>query len=305
MTIIFGVFAAISVVRLFNNQNQEKPLVKKDYILMLESELNITLDSEADFTNMENVVYDVLVEPTKFQYYYKPCFDFVIVQDGIIIKNGLAKDFSVLGLKEGVKITKINDQELLGKSYFEILELIYSKTENEVKKFTFADGTTIDYEYKYYENKLHYDEEENVLYIYNLDEITTKSIHEMVILHPELTLDLSNATVTTLEGIVNFVSLFSGKNEVLFKSPLLIGQNNRKINELNIVVGNNDDKGILFALTTINNINTNIKIDRTNLNTITFYVSKKLVSAEYTIYLKNILLEAKGVSSSGGTGSII
>ena len=259
MTIIFGVFAAISVVRLFDNQNQEKPLVKKDYILMLESELNITLDSEDDFTNMGNIVYDVLVEPTKFQYYYKPCFDFVIVQDGIIIKNGLAKDFSALGLKEGVKITKINDQELLGKSYFEILELIYSKTENEVKKFTFNDETTIDYEYKYYENKMHYDEEENVLYVYNLDEITTKSIHEMVVLHSDLTLDLSNATVSTLEGVMNFVSLFSKKNEVLFKSPLMIGQNNRKINELNIVVGNNNDKGILFALTTINRINTNIK----------------------------------------------
>ena len=127
----------------------------------------------------------------------------------------------------------------------------------------------------------------------------------MVMQHPDLTLDLSEATVTTFEGVVNFISLFSDKNEVLFNSPLIIGQNNRKINELNIVVGNNDDRGVLFSLTCISRINKNIVIDRTSLNITTFYVAKVLVSQDYTIYLKNILLEAKSAPSSGGTGSII
>ena len=305
MTIIFGVFAILAVGKLFNDQEQDKPLVKTDYILMLESELNISLDSEDDFTNFDNVVYAVLVEPTKYQYYYKPCFEFKIVSDGVVIKNGLAKDFSVLGLQEGMKITKVNDQTLSGKSYFEILELIYSKTENEVKVFTFQDETTINYEYKYYENKMSYDQDKNILYVYNLDEVTIKAVHEMVMQHPDLTLDLSEATVTTFEGVVNFISLFSDKNEVLFNSPLIIGQNNRKINELNIVVGNNDDRGVLFSLTCISRINKNIVIDRTSLNITTFYVAKVLVSQDYTIYLKNILLEAKSAPSSGGTGSII
>ena len=175
-----------------------------------------------------------------------------------------------------------------------MLELIYSKTEKEIKKFTFSNNTTIDYEYKYYENKMLYDEELNVLSVYNFDEITTKAIHETVVAHPDLTLDLTNATVTTLDGIVNFVSLFSKKNEVLFNTPQnIIGQNGRKISELNIVVGNNNDEGILFALTSVNRINQNIKIDKTNLNTTSFYALKVLKSMDYTIYIKNALLEAK------------
>ena len=121
MTIIFGALSIISVLKLFNKEEQDKPLVKADYILMLESELNISLDSEDDFVNFDNVVYDVLVEPTKYKYYYKPCFEFVIVSDGIIIKNGLAKDFSALGFREGMKITKVNEQELNGQNYFQIL----------------------------------------------------------------------------------------------------------------------------------------------------------------------------------------
>ena len=140
---------------------------------------------------------------------------------------------------------------------------------------------------------------------YNLDEVTTKAIHDIVILHPDLTLDLTNATVTSFDGVINFISLFSKKNEVLFNSPLIIGQNNRKINVLNIVVGNNDDRGVLFALTCISRINKNITIDQTNLNITTFYVTKVLASLDYTIYLKNILLEAKSASTSGGAGSII
>jgi hypothetical protein len=271
ITIIFGALSLVSVLKLFNNDNQDKPLVKKDYVLMLEEELNITLDSEDDFVNFSNVPFDILVEPTKYQYYYKPCFDFVIVSDGVIIKNGLAKEFNSLGFKSGMKITEVNEETLFGKSYFEILELIYSKTEKEVKKFYFSDGTIIDYEYKYYENKAYYDEENNIYYVYNLDEITPKAIHEMVELHPDLTLDLSNSTVTTFGGVIDFISLFSKKNEVLFKIPEnIIGQNNRKISELKINVGDNQDAGILFALTNISRINPNIKIDKTDLNTTIF-----------------------------------
>ena len=302
MTLIFGAASIISVLKMFDDQDKEKPFVKKDYVLMLEEELNISLESENDFKNFSQVPFEFLVDENKYQYYYKPCFEFVIVSDGIIIKNGLAKDFISLGFSEGMKITKINDTELAGKSYFEMLELIYSKTEKEIKKFTFSNNTTIDYEYKYYENKM-LDEELNVLSVYNFDEITTKAIHETVVAHPDLTLDLTNATVTTLDGIVNFVSLFSKKNEVLFNTPQnIIGQNGRKISELNIVVGNNNDEGILFALTSVNRINQNIKIDKTNLNTTSFYALKVLKSMDYTIYIKNALLEAKGASSSNSGG---
>ena len=66
----------------------------------------------------------------------------------------------------------------------------------------------------------------------------------------------------------------------------------------------NDDRGVLFALTCVSRINKNVTIDQTNLNITTFYVTKILASQDYTIYLKNILLEAKSASTSGESGSI-
>ena len=305
MTIIFGAFSIVSVMKMFDNQDQEKPLKKENYVLMLEKELNISLDSQDDFTNFSNVSYEMLVEPTKYKNYYKPCFEFVVEKDGVVIKNGLTKDFNSLGLKEGMKITRVNEDELSGKSYFEILELVYSKKENEVKKFTFTDGTIIEYTYKYYKDNAFYDEEENVLYVYNLDNVTAKFIYEAVEKHPNLTLDLSNSTVTTLDGLTNFISLFSKPEEILFKTPENItGQINRKISDLKIVVGSNNDQGVLFALTSINRINPNINIDNKNLNTISFFAEKVLESSYYTIYIKNVLVEAKNLNNSGNSGSV-
>lgn len=300
ITIIFAALSIISIFRMSSNRDEEEKLQKKDYVLMLEKELDRKLAGENDFEYISNVGYEVIVEPIKYKNYYKPCFDFEITEDAIIIKNRLAKEFSSFGFREGMKIEKINGTPILGKEYFEVFDLIYSKKENEVKEFTLSDGTKINYQYRNYNNKLSYDEEGNILYLYNLDQITVKAIHEVVLLHPDLTLDLTYATVNTLEGVTNFVSLFSKKGEVLFKTPEnIIGQDNRKINELKIVINDNRDKGILYALTTIKTINKNITIDYEALYTTKFYASKKLESSNFTIYIKNVSLESKSSSDSG------
>ena len=286
---------------MFSNNGEEEKLKKTDYVLLLEKELEIDLTSEDDFTNFESIDFEMVVEPTKYQNYYKPCFDFVIVRDGVILTNRLTKEFDSIGFKTGMKIVKINDEVLLGKSYFEILDLIYSKKLDETRKFIFSDGTEITYQYQNYYSSLEYNEIENKLYVYNLDNLTPRSIHDIVTEHEDLTLDLSMATVTTYEGIVNFLSLFSNKDEVLFKTPEnIIGQPGRKINNLNIVVKDNTDEGILFALTCIKTLNSNITIDKTDLNTTQFYVLKIAKSANYTIYLKNYLLQAKSASNNNG-----
>lgn len=301
ITIIFGLLSVFSVIRMTMENDDGENLKKTDYILLLEKELEVELTKEDDFENFASIDYDFIIEPKKYANYYKPCFDFVIEKDGVIIKNKLAKEFDLLGLKVGTKIIKINDTDLSGKTYFEILELLYSKNENEVKKFTLNDLTELEYQYKKYYSTLEYIEEENVLYVYNFDNITARAIYDIVVSHKGVTLDLSFATVNTFDGVVNFLSLFTDKDEFIFKTPEnIVGQTGRKIESLNIVVKDNADTGVLFILTALKTINSNINIDKNDLNTTHFFVVKMLKSANYTIYLKSYLLESKTAGESNG-----
>ena len=59
----------------------------------------------------------------------------------------------------------------------------------------------------------------------------------------------------------------------------------------------NKDEGILFTLTCIKNLNSNINIDKKDLNTTKFHALKELKSSNYTVYLKNYLLEINSGSS--------
>ena len=118
-----------------------------------------------------------------------------------------------------MKITKINNIELSGKDYFEILNLIYTNELNKESIFTIENYGEITYKYTSSVDKLYYDADTNVLSFYNLDEISLKTYHKYYKDNPNLIIDLSNATVNTLEGISNFVSLYSTGNEILFKTP--------------------------------------------------------------------------------------
>ena len=68
------------------------------------------------------------------------------------------------------------------------------------------------------------------------------------------------------------------------------------------MVGDNTDKGVLFALTCINRLNGNIIIDKQELNTTKFFAEKELgnQSSTYSIKIKNILLEVLDRTSNGG-----
>ena len=285
-----------------SDHSQEKEdLVKKDYVLMLEQELGIKFESDNDFINFATINNDFIVEPTKYQNYFKPCFDFVIKEDGVEITNSLAKDFYDMGLEVGMKITKVNGETLSGKGYFEILEKMYAKNYEEEKKFTLSNNQEINYKYIGYDNRYNFDEENKILYLYDLDIVNQENIYEFYSKYPEMVLDLSKATANTFDGIKNFVSLFSIGKEPLFKTPEGIKTSTgRKITHLKIILGENKDDGILFALTSISRLNSNIKIvekpnDEVNvtLNMTTFYGLKELKSSNYTIYIKNFLMEAR------------
>ena len=301
ITVIVGFLAVVAVSRMDFGIKDDGKIKKTDYMLLLEKELEIEFNSEDDFVNFATINYDLVVEPTKYKYYYKPCFDFVIVSDGVIITNQLSKEFDEFGFEAGMKITKINDSVLAGKTYFEILDLLYSKKLDDEKEFTLSDGTKITYKYQNYYSTYEYNVEENTLYLYNLDNLTAKGIYDLVNTYKDVKLDLSKATVTTYDGVVNFLSLFSYKNEVLFKTPEgVIGQKGRKIDSININVKDNNDEGILFVLTCIKNLNSNINIDKKDLNTTKFYALKELEGSSCTVYLKNYLLETNS-NSSGET----
>ena len=78
------------------------------------------------------------------------------------------------------KIININGEKLEGKSYFEILELVLSKKDDEIKTFTFSNGKVIEYAYKNYSNKLEYNADTNTLSVYNLDEIKIKNALSLI-----------------------------------------------------------------------------------------------------------------------------
>ena len=305
ITLIFGIFSVISLSKMFNNTGDDY-LIKSDYITALETELGIELNQEDDFANFALIEDEMLIIPAKYQYYFKPCFDFVIAKDGVFITNRLAKEFDELGFEVGMKITQVDSVALEGKGYFEILELMLAKNIGDKKTFTHSEGQ-IEYTYKGYNDRYEYNEEENILYIYNLDNVSRETIHEVYSSNPNVAIDLSMATVNTYEGVRNFVSMFAADREVLFAIPEnVIATTPRKISDVSIVLGDNEDDGILFALTAIKSYKANVKIvknltdeSEVFVNQTVFNALNPLSSSTYTIYLKNNTMKTKVVEVNG------
>lgn len=305
-TLIFGALSVFSIFNLSSDfPRDEEEVEKADYIVALEEKLNINLSGTDDFADFSQVGYEMLIVPTKFQYYIRPCFEFVIVKDGVVITNRLGKAFDDYNFKVGMKITKIGDQVLLGKTYFEILELIYAKNIDVVKEFTLSDDTVISYCYDNDNTNYSYDKETNTLTMYNLDKFTVRGMYELITGYENVTVDLSKANVTKYETIVNFLSLFSDSKEVLLTSPLnVIGQQNLKIANLKIVLKDTNNQSILFLATAIKAINSNIEFDRYNLNTSELYVEEIVAIGGYNIKLKDIKIINRNKKSNENSEDI-
>lgn len=306
ITVIFAIFSFISISNMMKDGGNKDIIVKSDYIALLEKEYNKEFLDGTDFEILSQINEEVLVVPTKYKYYFEPCFNFVVVSDGVIITKRLAKEFDELGFTEGMKITKVNDVLLEGKNYFEILDLMYAKNYEEEKVFHHTGGE-IKYTYKAYNNRFSYNEENNTLHIYNLDNVLRETIHEIYLSNPDLVIDLSMATVNTFEGIEQFVSMFSGDREVLFQTPEnIISYTPRKISDVTLVLGENNDDGILFALTAIRSFKANVKIVKNAIdveeiivNKTTFNAIKVLSNPTYNIYLKNDAMKTKPLDNGG------
>lgn len=307
MTLIFLGLSIFSINNMLNKQDEKKDLIKGSYINLLEGKLNTKLEGEDEFAIFESIGYDVVVIPDKYNNYYKPCFDFVIVRDGIIIKNSTSKEFLNYPISIGSKIVKIGDIELIGLAYFDIVDLIFSKELNVSKIFTLDTGISFEYKYEKYSNKeeVSISENETTIKIYNLDKFSRKGIYEKATSNEKVIFDLTNASITNLDSMRNFMSYFTKGNEELFTIPSGVKSlESYKLDNATIVVGDNQDRGVLFMISSLKALNANVKIVELKEKVDEYKTYEIIQNADYTIYIYSYVLKTKS-SLSNGSGVII
>lgn len=307
LTIIFLGLSIYSIYNMFSGQGPTYGSVEeKSYVSLLEKELNIKIDKENEFEIIDSLGYEALIIPSKYKHYYKPPFDFVVLKDGAKIISRNAKEYSEYPIQIGSMIVEIDDKKLAGLKYFEILDLMYSLNENVVRKFTLSDGTSFEYTYKM--NNQRYEivsssENEIEVKFYNLNNkfITRKGIYELVKSYEEVTFDLSSATISDYDSIVNFLSFFSNDKMSLFESPSdVFGYSSMKLHNVKIKVGNNEDKGINFIAANIKKLNSNVQFDITEFSVTSYDSSHILSGKSYDVIIYNRKLTIQKDNISGG-----
>ena len=307
MTIIFLGLSIFSINNMMKKSDDKKIQIKGSYQALLEERLNTKLDGEDEFSIFESIGYDLLVIPEKYNDYFKPCFDFVIARDGVVVKNHTAKEFFNYPLAIGSKIVKIGDKELKGLGYFEIIDLIYSSELNVSKIFTLENGESFEYRYENYSNKIETTilENETTIKMYNLNNFSRKGIYEKSLNVSKVTIDLSNASVTDINSMKSFMSFFTKGNEELFAIPQGVKSlESYKLNGVTIFLGENKDTGILFMASALNALKANVIITGQTNIVDEYKTYSVLQNADYTIYLYDYVLKTKK-SLSGDTGVII
>lgn len=305
MTLILLVFSIYAVYNMYSNLDWEPTKPVSSYIKLIENELGITLEGEDDFEKFESVGVDLLVTPKSMDSYTKPCFDFTITKEGVVVKNRLAKEFSLYPISTGDVITHVDDLDLTKLTYFEILEAMYSKENNVVKTFKLQNGTSFEYKYTNYTKRYETIEENDKITIkfYNLDNLSRKSINDLVKGFDKIVFDLSEATITKEEDIKAFVSFFSSEDQILFSNPKesVFGYKTFKLNNVSIVLGNTTDIGILFMSTIISKVNSSVgfDIEKNNLTKEKFITSTTLENASYKVYIYNYELSLKSSNNNG------
>ena len=302
MTLIFLGLSIFSINNMFKNKDKNEVLASSSYMTLLEKELGTKLEGEDEFAIFESVGYDLVVIPKKYDRYFKPCFDFVVVRDGIVVKNQTAKEFLSYPLEIGSKIVKIDDKELKGLSYFEIIDLVYSSELSTTKKFVLSNGNEFDYKYEHYSTKeqVTNTETEITIKLFNLDSFTRKGIYEKASLFEKVTFDLSDATVTDVTAIKNFMSFFTKGNEELFSIPSGVKSlESYKLQNATILVGDNKDNGILFLVSALKSLNANVAISDFDFVVKEYKTFTVLENSDYEIRLYNYVLKTKSASSSG------
>lgn len=307
MTVIFLVLSIFSVNNMMKGSSEKKKEIKGSYQTLLENRLNTQLEGEDEFMIFESIGYDLLVVPDKYNNYFKPCFDFVVVRDGIIVKNFTSKEFLKYPLLSiGSKIVKIGDKELNGLGYFEIIDLIYTSELNVSKMFTLENGQVFEYRYENETNKMEVNktEKEVTIKMFNLNNFNRKGVYEKAKGVERVTIDLTNASVTDMNSIKAFMSFFTRGDEELFSIPQKVKSlESYKLDNVTIVLNENNDKGVLFMASALKSLNSNVRIVGQNHTVNEYKTYTILKNADYKIYLYDYVLKTR--ISTGGSGVII
>ena len=302
MTVVFALVSAYMVYNLFQDNGNDDILniFKQDetYVKTLEEKLQVDIKSSEAIDVLNELGVEGIIVPKKYDAYYKPCFDFVILKDGIKITRALAKNFYTYDWQVGDIIVSINEQKISEMEYFKVFDLIYSnKLEN--RNFILANGKAIEYKYEVYQNRLEVIEDDNNLEIkvYDLDVTFAKYINELSTKkeYGKIVIDLSAATINDFNSFRQYLSLFAEGKSVLFNKPEGVkALDTLKMPNCEINIGENQDQGVLFLASCIKKLNANVSIKNVSQNS--YLCQTVYEDSNYRIYLKNYQIEAKASS---------
>ena len=95
MTVVFALVSAYMVYNLFQDNGNDDILniFKQDetYVKTLEEKLQVDIKSSEVIDVLNELGVEGIIVPKKYDAYYKPCFDFVILKDGIKIEIMILK----------------------------------------------------------------------------------------------------------------------------------------------------------------------------------------------------------------------
>ena len=241
-----------------------------------------------------------LMLPSKYLSMSFP-FDFVITEEGILIKGASNSQFKTSGLKVGEVITKIDDKSVSELSYFKIVDMLYGtekiklETSKQTIEFVREDVT----ELAQFDKK----EDSITVNLYNLDRLNPASLYNMTKDYENIVLNLENAWINDADSFKKILSIFKSGNLYLLDGTLVEGTSLVKYDKQNIQinVGDNNQDGIMLLIDLLNSYNlSNISFDRVGqIKSKTF---RKVVSDDYyTIFYSSTTIKELNYESSQGS----
>lgn len=304
VTLVFALLSTFMLYSIYQDTTDDNYLNifnrEDSYIKDLEEALKMDITADKPLDVLKEIGCEGLIIPTKYDKYFTPCFEFIITSEGAKITTALAKEFYDYDLAIGDVITHVDNQALNELAYFKVFEYLYAK-EYCTKSFTLSDGRTIDFKYEVYHNRCEVSEEDNVLTIklYSLNVTTQNYVYKLATAkeYDQVILDMSQATISSYNTFCQYLSLFANEKAVLFQKPegvkaLIM----HKLENARIIVGDNQDPGILFFTTCINRLNNKVSIDKT-LGKENYFNAMIYTNSDYKVYLFNYELVA--LASSG------
>lgn len=296
VVLFLAVLSTMMMVQLFNN-NTNKIIVNNGYDKLFKEALNIEI-GQKDLKEISKEYSDkniLLVTNNQANLNSLP-FETYIDNDGIHVANPISYLFYDYDFTIGDVITSIDGADLKDLKYEEITALIFQK-DNAKIKLKFKSGKEFDYIFKnsFKEFETIYQEGGAVLFkIYNLDRINFYALYQKSTDCQKVILDLSKAKINDKDEMVNFISLLVPANQKLFNDKTSINGTKLIDKDIEIIVSNNQNKGLLFALSIIKDLNSKIIFDCPINKVLNYQVYYLFSNNKYSLFIKHEALNRTG-----------